>query len=241
MALTITPIITTITDDGNLYFLFCANTYGLLADDIPGTSLMTFMHYLHALKALMTYVFFEVFECVSTRSDQETHKVDIRMFLLRYHDLVINPDHGRPGNQKQDVKLGAATVDNPQAVKSNWKAGFNILCWQYFFQWRSDQRALFYTDCKISLRSNAAQYVNTCTVKPVLRDHCHDRPPVLKDPIFLAGLIFQCCWTTYLSPKTACLERAHLYGKWGVLSREVLLKSILPESGPTCTDEFHEI
>ncbi len=24
------------------------------------------------------------------------------------------------------------------------------------------------------------------TVKPVLRDHCHERPPVLKDQIFLA-------------------------------------------------------
>ncbi len=25
------------------------------------------------------------------------------------------------------------------------------------------------------------------TVKPVLRDHCHERPPVLKDHIILAG------------------------------------------------------
>ncbi len=26
----------------------------------------------------------------------------------------------------------------------------------------------------------------TCTVEPVLRDHCHGRAPVLKDQIFLA-------------------------------------------------------
>ena len=31
------------------------------------------------------------------------------------------------------------------------------------------------------------------TVKPVLRDDCHERPPVLKDHIFLAeGSTFQC-------------------------------------------------
>ncbi len=31
------------------------------------------------------------------------------------------------------------------------------------------------------------------TVKPVLRDHCHEGPPVLKDDIFLAeDPIFQC-------------------------------------------------
>ncbi len=30
------------------------------------------------------------------------------------------------------------------------------------------------------------------TVEPVLRDHCHERPPILKDPIFLAeGPTFQ--------------------------------------------------
>ncbi len=31
------------------------------------------------------------------------------------------------------------------------------------------------------------------TVEPVLGDHCHERPPVLKDQIFLAeGPTFQC-------------------------------------------------
>ncbi len=29
-----------------------------------------------------------------------------------------------------------------------------------------------------------------CTVKPVLRDHCHEKPPVLTDHTFLAGLHF---------------------------------------------------
>ena len=33
---------------------------------------------------------------------------------------------------------------------------------------------------------------NVVTVKPVLRDHCHERPPVLKDHTFLAeGPTFQ--------------------------------------------------
>ncbi len=38
-------------------------------------------------------------------------------------------------------------------------------------------------------------------VKPVLRDHCHERPPVLKDQVFLAeGAKFQCNWTSYQRP-----------------------------------------
>ncbi len=28
-------------------------------------------------------------------------------------------------------------------------------------------------------------YTYTCTVKPIMRDHCHERPPVLKDHQFL--------------------------------------------------------
>ncbi len=38
--------------------------------------------------------------------------------------------------------------------------------------------------------ASCLKYVNT--VKPVLRDHCHERPPVLKDHTFLAeGPTFQ--------------------------------------------------
>ncbi len=44
-------------------------------------------------------------------------------------------------------------------------------------------------------------YMYYSTVKPVLRDHCHNRPPVLKDHIFLAeGLAFQCNWTCQQRP-----------------------------------------
>ncbi len=55
------------------------------------------------------------------------------------------------------------------------------------------------------------------TVKPVLRDHCHERLPVLKDQIFLAeGPSFQCNELS-LSPKTICLEKLHLMANGVVL------------------------
>ncbi len=44
---------------------------------------------------------------------------------------------------------------------------------------------------------------STCTVKPVLRDHCHERQPVLKDPIFLAKVptgTLQFHWTCHQRP-----------------------------------------
>ncbi len=52
------------------------------------------------------------------------------------------------------------------------------------------------------------------TVKPVLRDHCHERPPVFKDQIFMAEKSFGLMQLT-LSPKTTCLERPYFYGQWG--------------------------
>ncbi len=40
-----------------------------------------------------------------------------------------------------------------------------------------------------------------CTVKAVLKDRCHERPPVLKDQIFLAeSHTFQCKWTCHQRP-----------------------------------------
>ncbi len=46
-----------------------------------------------------------------------------------------------------------------------------------------------YEDVYVQSQS-AMQYVSTivhvCTVKPVLGDHCHERPPVLTDRTFLA-------------------------------------------------------
>ena len=48
------------------------------------------------------------------------------------------------------------------------------------------------------------------TVKPVLRDHCCERPSVLKIHIFLGeGSTFQYSQLN-LSPKTTCLERRHM-------------------------------
>ncbi len=47
------------------------------------------------------------------------------------------------------------------------------------------------------------------TVKSAWTDHCHQRPPVLKDQVFLAeGPKFQCNWT--------CHQRPHLYVQWVV-------------------------
>ena len=49
------------------------------------------------------------------------------------------------------------------------------------------------TVCKWSL-------MQCYTVKPILKDHCHERPPIMKDQIFLAeGQTFPCDWT--------CLQR----------------------------------
>ncbi len=62
---------------------------------------------------------------------------------------------------------------------------------------------------------------NNSTVKPVLRDHCHERPPVLTDHTFLAEApTFQ---HNNLSPETTCLDRLHVCGQWGGLLRQVLL------------------
>ncbi len=51
---------------------------------------------------------------------------------------------------------------------------------------------------------------NYSTVKPVLKDHCHDRPPVLTDHIFVAnGVVFQdrfyCIVGLYLNELMYCL------------------------------------
>ena len=74
-------------------------------------------------------------------------------------------------------------------------------------------------------RGNSHVLLEFCTVEPVLRDHCHERPPVLKDQIFLAeGPIFSI--QLNLSPKTTCLERPHFHCQWGGLSRQVLLYNV---------------
>ncbi len=59
-------------------------------------------------------------------------------------------------------------------------------------------------------------------MKPVLRDHCHERPTVL--PLVLVRK-FHISVEMNLSPKTTCLEGLYFYGQWGGLSRQVLLYS----------------
>ncbi len=63
------------------------------------------------------------------------------------------------------------------------------------------------------------------TVKPVLRDHCHEKPPVLKDHILLTEVPqFNATEpvTKDLSPGIDRLV-VYFYGQWGTLSRRVLL------------------
>ncbi len=51
------------------------------------------------------------------------------------------------------------------------------------------------------------------TVKPILRDHCHERPPVLKDHIFLAeGPTFQYNWICHQRPPVL---QDQWCGQWG--------------------------
>ncbi len=64
------------------------------------------------------------------------------------------------------------------------------------------------------------------TVKPVLTDHHHERPPVLTDHTFVTER------KTYryisiqlnLPQETTCLDRPHFCAQWGGLSRQVLLQ-----------------
>ncbi len=58
-------------------------------------------------------------------------------------------------------------------------------------------------------------------MKRVLRDHCHDRPLVLKDQILLAGPTFQCIGTCHQRPPA--LRDYICMANWGGLSRQVLL------------------
>ncbi len=63
------------------------------------------------------------------------------------------------------------------------------------------------------------------TVKPVLRDHCHERPPVLKDHQFGAeSSTFQCKWTCHQRPPV--LRDNIFCGQWGGLSRQVPLYNV---------------
>ncbi len=47
----------------------------------------------------------------------------------------------------------------------------------------------------------AGEFMFSSVVKAVLTDHCHERPPVLKDHIFLVeGPTFQCNWACHQRP-----------------------------------------
>ncbi len=60
------------------------------------------------------------------------------------------------------------------------------------------------------------------TVKPILRNPCRKRPPILKNCtiIFLSGHTFQCNWTC---PQTTCLKRPEFLWTVGWSFKKVLL------------------
>ncbi len=76
------------------------------------------------------------------------------------------------------------------------------------------------------------------TVKPVLKDHCHKRPPVLKDhKCFAESPTFQCKWTCYQRPPVL---RDHIFmANCGGLSRQVplYLKLLLKASWTKCAKQ----
>ncbi len=60
-----------------------------------------------------------------------------------------------------------------------------------------------------------------CTVKRILREHCHERPLVLKQQLVWAeSPTFQCKWTCHQRSPTS-LERPYFYGQWAGLSRQI--------------------
>ncbi len=85
---------------------------------------------------------------------------------------------------------------------------------------------------------NTCTWINTCTVytvytvKPVLRDHCHERPPVLKNHILAEGCAFQCKSTCYQRPRDLSSETIFLWTMGG-LSRQVLLYCVFCRSDET--------
>ncbi len=84
-----------------------------------------------------------------------------------------------------------------QALHDQWLTRFNqpfIIFKKYYSQ------TIRMHGCNLLLvfRTSTESTVGSNTVQSVLRDHCHERPPVLKDLIFLAeGPTFQCNWTCH--------------------------------------------
>ncbi len=63
------------------------------------------------------------------------------------------------------------------------------------------------------------------TVKPVLRDHCHERPPALKDHTFLAEEpTFQYNWTCHQRPPVLT---DHIFVANGVVFQDILYCNIV--------------
>ncbi len=115
-------------------------------------------------------------------------------------------------------------------ISLHFKTTFNL---RFFSGWMGGlkmQRPLYWTGyCK--------QWI-LWTVKPVLRDHCHERPPVLTDHAFSAeGPTFQYKWTCYQRPPVLT---DHIFcGQWGGLSWKVLLYMYFFLSPPPTHTHIH--
>lgn len=54
------------------------------------------------------------FERVASRADEQTHEVDVGVFLLRDHHLVVHTDDGRPAGGHRaltSVRVGGERVE----------------------------------------------------------------------------------------------------------------------------------
>ena len=77
--------------------------------------------------------------------------------------------------------------------------------------------------------------IECINVKPVLRDHCHERPPISYQEIpHISGRRCYISIQLNLSPKTTCLQRPLFYFQRGGLSRQVLLYYIYQVTHVLC-------
>ncbi len=92
------------------------------------------------------------------------------------------------------------------------------------------------------LKALVSQYAFHPTVEPILRGHCHERPPVFKDQIFLAeGATFQCNWTSYQRPPVL---RDHIFMYNGVVFQDSFYCSTVnatATSAPFTAAQLHSI
>ena len=108
---------------------------------------------------------------------------------------------------------GGLVLDIHKCIKNysmGLRMGLKIEVWKFLLPSCTLIKVIKFQSCLASFENkinsfedtwHTASAMSTGTVKPVLRDHCHERPPVLKDHIIPAeGPTFQCNWTCHQRP-----------------------------------------